>query len=207
MSDLTFNKIAGAVLATGLAVFMLREVSDKVFEQEPPEKPGYAIEAALPEEGGGEAKEEPIDWGTVLPAADIKAGEAVSAKCASCHHFDPAGTNGTGPGLYGVVGRKPGAHPGFDYSGAMKDYGAEHPVWDYEALNVFLTAPQKDIKGTKMTFVGLKKKEDRIAIIAYLHSLGSSLPIPAPNPAAPAEDAAPADEAAAADAPAEAPAE
>ncbi|HEX6858679.1 MAG TPA: cytochrome c family protein [Caulobacteraceae bacterium] len=192
MSDLTFNKIAGAVLATGLAVFLLREVSAVVFEQEPPEKPGYAIAVA---EGGGEggpAAEAPIDWGTVLPVADIEAGKAVAAKCASCHSFDPSGANGTGPGLYGVVGRKPGTHPGFNYSTAMVEHGAKVGKWDYEDLGEFLKAPQKHIPGTKMTFVGLKKPEDRIAIIAYLHSLGSSLPFPAPNPAvaAPAEDAA-----------------
>ena len=45
MSDLTFNKIAGAVLATGLAIFLLREVSAIVFEKEEPEKAGYAIAA------------------------------------------------------------------------------------------------------------------------------------------------------------------
>ena len=195
MSDLTFNKIAGAVLATGLAVFLLREVSSIVFEKEPPEKPGYAIAVAETAGGGGEAAEAPIDWGTVLPTANIDQGKAISAKCASCHNFDPAGTNGTGPGLFGVIGRKPGSHPGFNYSSAMQDFGAKTPQWDYEHLNAFLSGPQKYISGTKMTFVGLKKPEDRIAIIAYLHSLGSTLPVPKPNPAAaaaPAAGAAPA---------------
>jgi cytochrome c len=196
VSDLTFNKIAGAVLATGLAVFLLREVSSIVFEKEPPEKAGYAIAVADTGEGGGAAPEAPIDWGTVLPTADIEAGKAISAKCQSCHNFDPAGTNGTGPGLFGVVGRKPGSHPGFSYSQGMQDFGAKQPVWDYEHLNAFLSGPQKYISGTKMTFVGLKKPEDRIAIIAYLHSLGSTLPFPKPNPAttaaAPAAGAAPA---------------
>ena len=191
MSDLTFNKIAGAVLATGLAVFLLREVSSIVFEKEPPEKPGYAIAVAEGAGGeGGPAAEAPIDWGTVLPTANIEAGKAVSAKCASCHNFDPAGTNGTGPGLFGVVGRKPGSHPGFNYSPAMQELGSKVPQWDYEHLNAFLSGPQKYLSGTKMTFVGLKKPEDRIAIIAYLHSLGSSLPIPPPNPAAAAAPAA-----------------
>jgi cytochrome c len=44
--------------------------------------------------------------------------------------------------------------------------------------------PQAYISGTKMTFVGLKKPEDRINVIAYLHTKGSTLPIPAPKPAA-----------------------
>ena len=184
MSDLTFNKIAGAVLATGLAIFLLREVSDVVFEKEPPEKAGYAITVAETTEAGGAAAEAPIDWGTVLPVANIEAGKAVSAKCASCHNFDAGGPNGTGPNLYGVLGRKPGAHAGYTYSAAMIEHGNAVGKWDYEDLSEFLKAPTKHVPGTKMTFVGLKKPEDRIAIIAYLHSLGSSLPFPAPNPAA-----------------------
>jgi cytochrome c len=72
----------------------------------------------------------------------------------------------------------------------MTDFGSKNPAWDYEHLNAFLSGPQKYIAGTKMTFVGLKKPEDRIAIIAYLHSLGSTLPFPAPNPAAAAAPAA-----------------
>ena len=122
MSDLTFNKIAGAVLATGLAIVGLRELSTGVFAQEHPEKPGYAI-AVVEDTGGGATAEAPIDWGTVLPTADIKAGEAVFAKCKSCHTIDAGGPNGTGPNLNGVVGRKPGSHGGFAYSGGMTDFG------------------------------------------------------------------------------------
>lgn len=194
MSDLTFNKIAGAVLATGLAIFLLREVSGAVFHEEPPEKAGYAI-AVVEEAGpGGATAEAPIDWGTVLPVASIDAGKAVAAKCTSCHTFDQGGANGTGPNLYGTLGKKPGTHAGYTYSAAMIEHGNQVGKWDYEDLSEFLKAPTKHIPGTKMTFVGLKKPEDRIAIIAYLHSLGSSLPFPAPNPApaAPAEGEAPA---------------
>ena len=78
----------------------------------------------------------------------------------------------------------------------MVEHGT-HGVWTFEETSEFLKAPQKHLSGTKMTFVGLKKPEDRIAVIAYLHSQGSTLPFPAPNPAAAAAPAAPADGAAA----------
>ena len=191
MSDLTFNKVAGAVLATGLAIVGLRELSSGIFSQEPVAKPGYAVEVAADTGGGAAAPDVPPDWGTVLPAADVKAGEAVFQKCKSCHNADNGGANGTGPNLFGVVGRKPGSHPGFAYSPAMQAFGAKQPIWDYEHIYEFVKNPQAYIGGTKMTFVGLKKPEDRINVIAYLHQQGSSLPIPAPNPAA-AAAAAPA---------------
>lgn len=197
MSDLTFNKVVGAVLATGLAIVGLREISSGIFAPHPVEKPGYAIEVAEDTGGGGAVAEAPIDWGTVLPVADIKAGEAVFAKCKSCHTIDAGGANGTGPNLHGTLGKKPGTHPGFAYSAGMIEEGNRAKIWSYEEISEFLKAPQKHVPGTKMTFVGLKKPEDRIAVIAYLHSQGSTLPFPAPNPAAAAAPAAPADGAAA----------
>src|ERR1700722_7122709 len=186
MSDeLGFNKIAGAVLATGLAIFGLGELSNIIFEYHPPAKAGYAIAIAAQETGAGPvAPEPPIDWGTELPKADVNAGKQVATKCQSCHNFDSGGPNMTGPNLYGVLGRKPGTHPGFAYSQGMTDFSGKQPVWDYVHVNDFITAPQKYIDGTKMTFVGLKQRQDRINVIAYLHSLGSNLPIPAPVPAA-----------------------
>ena len=194
MSDLTFNKVAGAVLATGLAIVGLRELTTGVFSHPEVEKPGYLVEVAAATEGGA-AAEAPIDWGTVLPAADIAAGEAVFNKCKSCHSVEQGGPNGTGPDLWDALGRKPGSHGGFAYSSAMTEFGGKQPIWDYDHMDQFLKAPGKYISGTKMTFVGLKKQEDRIAVIAYLHSLGSKLPVPAPKPAAAA--AAPAAEGAA----------
>ena len=202
MSDLTFNKVASAVLATGLAILGLSQLSAGMFASEAPAKPGYLVEVA--EEGGSGAAvvEAPIDWGTVLPTADVAAGEAVFAKCKSCHTVEAGGANGTGPNLNGIVGRKPGSHAGFAYSPGMSEFAGKQAVWDDEHINAFVKAPQRYISGTKMTFVGLKKSDDRINVIAYLRTLGGTLPIPAPKPvvaapAAPAEGAAPAEAAAA----------
>ena len=183
MSDLTFNKVAGAVLATGLAIVGLRELSAGVFAPEEVKKPGYLVEV-VEETGGEAAAEAPIDWGTVLPTADVAAGQAAFAKCQSCHTYNQGGANGTGPNLYGVVGRRPASAAGFAFSPAMTEFAAKQAVWNDEQLSEFLKSPQKHIPGTKMTFVGLKKPEDRINMIAFLRSQGGTLPVPAPNPAA-----------------------
>ena len=167
---------------------------------EAPAKPGYLIEATV-EGGEGAAVADVIpDFGTVLPAADLKAGEAVFAKCQSCHNVANGGANGTGPNLWGVIGQKPGSHAGFAYSAAMTDFGTKQAVWDDTHMYEFLKAPQKYMSGTKMSFVGLKKSEDRVNMIAYLRAQGGSLPLPAPNPAAAAPAAAPTEAAAPADA-------
>jgi len=181
MSDLTFNKVAGAALATGLAIVGLRELSSGIFSDHKPAKPGYAVEVAAEAAGGAAPADVPPDWGTVLPKADVAAGQAVFGKCQSCHSFT---SNGTGPDLMGVLGRKPGSEAGFSYSPAMEAFAAKQPIWDYEHVYEFIKNPQAYISGTKMTFVGLKKPEDRINLIAYLHTQGSTLPIPAPKPAA-----------------------
>ena len=190
MSDLTFNKIAGATLATALAVFGLKEVSAMVFGHHELEKPGYAIDVPEEAAGGGAEVELPPDWGTVLPTANIQAGQAAWAKCTSCHTDTQGGANGTGPNLWGVVGAKPATHAGFAYSAAMTEFGAKQPVWDDEHLYEYLKAPAKYVPGTKMTFVGLKKQEDRINIVAYLRTMGGTLPVPPPNPAAEGEPTA-----------------
>jgi len=199
--DLKLNMIIGAVLATGLGVVGLHEVSGMVFEPHHVEKMGMAVEVV--EEGGAEAAGPELlpDWGTVLPTADIAAGEGVFAKCASCHKLDD--TNGTGPGLNGVVGRKPGGHAGFAYSPAMVEYAGTHAQWTYDELDHFLKKPSAHLPGTKMTFVGLKNQPDRVNVIAFLATKGGTLAVPAPDPSrqAPAPGAAPAEGAAAAGAP------
>jgi len=191
MASLTFNKIAGATLATGLVIFGLQNFMSEAFRKEPPAKPGYAI--AVVDTGDSDAAVADVipDWGTVLPKADIAKGQTITSKCASCHMFDAAGTNNIGPGLFGVVGRPPGTHAGFSYDSAMSDFAKTHTAWTYDLLYQFLKGPQQFMPGTKMTFVGLKDPQDRINVIAYLRSNGSpNFPIPAPAPAKAAAPAA-----------------
>ena len=207
--DLKWNKIFGAALGTAFVILVVQQASGLIYHSEPPKKMGYFVDA--PEEATAGAAEAalPIDWGTVLPTADLAAGEAAFARCKACHNAVQGGADGIGPNLYGVIGGPVEHRPGFAYSDAMTKHKAEVPTWTYDALNSFITAPAKYVPGTKMSFAGIRDEQTRINLIAYLRTQGSSLAIPAPDlprqpgaaPAAPAEgEAAPADGAAPTDA-------
>ncbi|MGC1301605.1 MAG: cytochrome c family protein [Caulobacteraceae bacterium] len=192
MKDELFgNKIFGAILGALLLLFGLRQVSEMVFTNHPPKVAGDKITIQEAAGAAGEVADTPPDWGTVLPTADINAGATVANKCKACHNLDNGGPNQTGPNLWGVIGRKPGTHPGFAYSSAMTDFGNKIGKWDYQHVYEFLSGPQAYLSGTKMSFVGLKQRQDRINLIGWLRQQSSSPEaIPAPNPkAAPAAKA------------------
>ena len=100
----------------------------------------------------------------LLAAADAAAGEKVFAKCKACHKLD--GGNGTGPHLDGVVNRAKASVEGFSYSDALT--GMAGDSWTPENLYAFLENPKGYAPGTKMSFAGLPKSEDRANVIAYL---------------------------------------
>jgi cytochrome c len=102
-------------------------------------------------------------------AASLSRGRLLFLKCASCHDLSDRMSQKTGPNLHGVVGRKAGSLPGFDYSPAMK---AHSFVWDRPALERWLKAPNAVVPGTAMAFEGLRREADRDAVIDYLISKG-----------------------------------
>lgn len=102
-------------------------------------------------------------------AGDAAKGEKVFAKCKACHTVEKGGAKRVGPNLWAVVGKKAGQSEGFKYSKAMMDAGL---TWDDATLDKYLEAPMTMVKGTKMTFPGLKKAEDRADVIAYLKAHG-----------------------------------
>jgi cytochrome c len=102
-----------------------------------------------------------------LADGDVEAGKVVFKQCAICHTIEP-GKKKIGPSLFGVVGRKAGTEPYFDYSPAMKASGK---VWDEATLFVYLANPRALVPGTKMSFAGLKDETARHNVIAYLATL------------------------------------
>lgn len=180
------NTIAGWVLAGGIAALGLTIGSGLYFAPHE-EKQGFVIPGVESSEGGaGAAAAVPI--ATLLATADVAKGEAIFKKCVACHTIASGGANGIGPNLWATVGKPLAGHAGFAYSDALKTKGGN---WTFEALNEWLANPKKYAPGNKMTFAGLGNPEERAAVILYLNSQGSNLPLPT-APAAPVEGAAPA---------------
>jgi len=104
-----------------------------------------------------------------LPPGDAARGEALfKARAAQCHTINKGGPNGVGPNLYELVGRKSGTVTGFAYSKANLDSNVN---WTPDILDVYLENPKKFMPGTKMSFAGLKKPQERADIIAYLEKM------------------------------------
>ena len=191
-----FNTFAGWLLASGIVALGLSSISSHYFragKDERPETMGYPIAGA--EEAAGPAKQGPT-FDELLAAADPAAGAKVFAKCMACHTIDQGAGNGIGPNLYGTVGEAIAqGKGGFAFSDALAGVGGK---WTFDELDKWLTSPKAFAPGTKMTFAGLPKAEDRANVIAYLNSMGSNLPLPKPAPAAAADASAPAADASAA---------
>ncbi|MFV0382599.1 c-type cytochrome [Paracoccus sp. (in: a-proteobacteria)] len=118
--------------------------------------------------GAAEVEEEQIDFAALMAQADPAKGEKDFGKCKACHKLD--GGDATGPHLNGIVGRPVASVASFGYSDAMHAHAGEAPEWTPEALQEFLANPRGVVKGTKMSFTGLKKPQDRADLISYLET-------------------------------------
>ncbi len=99
---------------------------------------------------------------------DAEKGEKVFRKCKACHAVGADAKNKVGPILNGIVGRTAASVPDFNYSDVFLELGANGTVWTPEELAAFLEKPRDYAKGTKMSFAGLRKEEERTDVIAYL---------------------------------------
>ncbi|GJL85578.1 MAG: cysteine desulfurase [Micavibrio sp.] len=171
MNSFEFNKIFAAVLVAGITAMFAGFVAENVIHAHALEKDAVEIEG-VESSGGGVAVEklaEPVLH--LVASADVEKGKKLSKACASCHSFEKGGPVKTGPTLWGVVGSSKGGTSGFGYSSGMMEMGGK---WSYADLNKFLWKPKKFVSGTKMNFIGLKKPEDRAAMIAWLRTLSDS---------------------------------
>lgn len=129
------------------------------------------------EEASAEAEEAPVTEAAAEPApvaeaaldpALVAEGEKTFKKCKACHQVGEGAKNKTGPTLNGIVGHAAGAVDGFKYSKPMQAAGEGGLVWTEAELAAFLAKPKAYMKGTKMSFAGLKKEDEIENVIAYL---------------------------------------
>lgn len=192
MGELGLNKIFGALLAVALVIMGLKEVSSIVFggghhhhkEYESLNAwaesnfKGYRVNIAEVS-GPGEIIEEIYDLGALLLGADLVRGErSFKAKCSTCHTIDQGGSDGTGPNLYATLGATKQSHGDFGYSGALSNTEGD---WSWENMDAWLENPGRYARGTSMAFAGLKRDDERAAVLAYLASYSPDAPA-APEP-------------------------
>ena len=179
MDSFELNKIIAAILMVALLVIGLGKIADSVFHVNKPKNPGYQVEVENQLTSGiSEAPEkvEKIDIAAIMALGDVANGEKIFKKCAACHSINKGGKNKIGPALYNVVWRTVGGINDYKYSKALASYGKE---WTFEELNGFLLKPATYIKGTKMSYAGLRKEKDRASVIKYLNQ-NSDSPKPLP---------------------------
>ena len=182
--NLENNKIFAAILVAGLVGYTAWFASDLLVKPHLLAKAVLDIDVSALEAPAGAAAApavaEPIL--AMLATADVAQGERIAKACAACHNFVQGGSNGVGPNMWGIVNNKKGHKADFAYSEGLLATAKTSALWNYQSLNSFLWKPQTYAPGTKMSFVGLKKPEDRAAVIAWLRTL-------APTPAALPTDA------------------
>jgi len=172
MSSFEWNKIIASVLTAMILAMVSGILATQLVRPRPLEKPvflpaGSEQVAATSAEQPAAAKLEPID--PLLAKADPKRGEQLVKVCVVCHTFDKGGPNKIGPNLWRITEEAMAEVPGYQFSAAMEAHKGEK--WDPEKLNEWLWKPQALMKGTKMTFAGFPKAQDRADVIAYLDTL------------------------------------
>ena len=173
------NKILVSIVLAVILVVGINKVTDLIFYVEKPEKSAYQVESVttVAKTTSSETSSDNTEAKNIMALfASVSAadGEKVFKKCAACHSIAKGGANKIGPALWGVLGRKAGAVSDYKYSKALAAHGKS---WSFEEMNGFLIKPKDWIKGTKMSFAGLKNAEDRAAVILYMNQ-NSDNPLP-----------------------------
>ena len=172
------NKIIASIILAVILVLGINKITDIIFYVEKPEKSAYQVAdvstTTTTETTSASSSTGSGDIMALLASASAADGKKVFKKCAACHSIAKEGGNKIGPALWGVLGRQAGSISDYKYSKAMATHGKS---WSFEEMNGFLIKPKDWIKGTKMTFVGLKKETERAAVILYMNNNTDS-PLP-----------------------------
>jgi len=172
------NKIITSIILAIILILGINKITDIIFFVEKPEKPAYQVAnisaTATAETTSESSSSESGEIMALLASASVADGKKIFKKCAACHSIAKGGANKIGPALWGVLGRKAGSVSDYKYSKAMAAHGKS---WSFKEMNGFLIKPKDWIKGTKMSFVGLKSEKDRAAVILYMNEKTDS-PLP-----------------------------
>ena len=174
------NKIIVSIVFAIILVLGINKVTDVIFYVEKPEKSAYQVAtvttvASTTSTNTGSASSESGNIMALFASTSVAEGAKIFKKCAACHSIAEGGGNKIGPALWGVLGRPAGTIPDYKYSKAMAAHGKN---WSFEEMNGFLIKPKDWIKGTKMSFAGLKKAKERAAVILYMNeNTNSPLPL------------------------------
>ena len=167
-------------MLTLVLILGINKITDTLYYVEKPEKSAYQVDGVsqVTSVSSTESSAEAEESGNIMAifastsAAD---GAKIFKKCAACHSIAQGGGNKIGPTLWGVLGRKAGSISDYKYSKAMVEYGK---VWTFDQMNGFLIKPKNWVKGTKMSFAGLKNENERAAVILYMNeNSGNPLPL------------------------------
>jgi cytochrome c len=174
MSSFEWNKIIASVLTAMIVAMATGIIASQIVHPVRLEKPAYlppgAEAGASAAPTAAAAPEAPPPIAPFLAKADTAHGQKVATVCLQCHTFAKGEPNKIGPNLFGVVADENIASvPGYTFSSAL--LADKDKKWDPDELNVWLWHPQDFAKGTKMTFAGLPKEQDRADVISYLQSL------------------------------------
>jgi cytochrome c len=194
--SLEANKIAAAILVGGMLTLSTGLVANMIYGGHEGAEEHAGGEAAPAAPAAKPAPVEPISG--LLASADVAKGQEIGKKCLACHTFGKGEANKVGPNLYGVVGGPTAHKEDFNYDDAVKNLKT---TWTYENISHFIANPKGFAPGTKMSFPGLPKAQDRADVIAFLRSQSDNPPpLPTPDEIKAAEDAAKQAEAAPAEA-------
>ena len=173
------NKIIASIILTAILVLGINKITNIIFYVEKPEQSAYQVASVsttvTTESTSTSSSTSSGEIMALLATASVADGEKIFKKCAACHSIAKSGGNKIGPALWGVLGRQAGSVSDYKYSKTMATHGKP---WTFEEMNSFLTKPKDWIKGTKMSFVGLKSEKDRAAVILYMNeNTDSPLPL------------------------------